>query len=278
MPRPVTASRPITRNRVCTQTRDASQSCSGSLAVIYAGDVLVPRRRVRPFVILFTGRTGSSYLVSALEVHPNIGVMGEHLVPLRSSGPRAQLEWTYRYLRGPLVGRHKAVGFKTKLRDVLDAEAFGHVLRQLDARVVLLDRRNHVKQAVGRLTARRLHDATGRWNRRAGDEDLGPIVIDPDEFKERLRDVINEKAKTSAYVAGLNLTTLQICYEDLLCRPDATFARVLNFLGVRSALMRGTTRKNTNDDLRKVILNIDELRELYVDTVYKQMFDEILVS
>ncbi len=35
--------------------------------------------------------------------------------------------------------------------------------------------------------------------------------------------------------------------------------------------------KNTSDDLRKVIMNFDELRSHYIGTPFELMFDEVLV-
>ena len=241
--------------------------------------MLVPRRRIARFVILFPGRVGSTFLVSALDAHPDVEAKGERLDPLRADGAAAQLDWTRRYLRGPLVNRHRAVGFKTKLRDVLDQDGFAALLHELDARVVLLDRRNDVKHVVSRITARALKDTTGRWNRYAGD-DAAPtpaVHVEPDDFDARLRAVVAEKATIVDYVDRLGLPDLRVDYEDLLAAPDETFGAVLAFLGVRVLPMTGATVKHTSDDLRDVIANFDEVRARYAGTPYAPMFDEILV-
>lgn len=241
--------------------------------------MLVLRRRITRFVILFPGRVGSTFLVSALDAHPDIEAKGERLDPLRADGAAAQLDWTRRYLRGPVVNRHRAVGFKTKLRDVVDQDAFGTLLHDLDARIILLDRRNDVKHVVSRITARELKDTTGRWNRYAGDGGgrAGAVRIDPDDFDERLRAVVAEKASIVDYVGRLGLPSLYVDYEDLLAEPDATFGAVLRFLGLPSTPMTGATVKNTSDNLRDVIENFDEVRARYAGTPYEAMFDEVLV-
>ena len=87
------------------------------------------RRSVTRFVLLFPGRSGSTYVISALDAHPHDHREGRG--PRSRSGPQgpeAQLDWTRRYFRGPLVNRNKAVGFKTKLRDVLDQDGFARIL------------------------------------------------------------------------------------------------------------------------------------------------------
>ncbi len=231
------------------------------------------------FVILFPGRVGSTFLVSALDAHPDIEAKGERLDPLRTEGAAAQLDWARRYLKGRIVNRYRAVGFKTKLRDVVDKHAFADLARELDVRIILLDRRNDVKHVVSRITARALKDTTGRWNRYAGDGAgrADAVTIDADDFDVRLRAVVAEKASIVDYVATLGLVCLHVDYEDLLAEPDATFAQVLGFLGIRVTPMTGATVKNTSDDLRDVIHNFDEVRSRYVDTIYEAMFDEVLV-
>ena len=241
--------------------------------------MLVPRSRIARFVILFPGRVGSTFLVSALDAHPDVEAKGERLDPLRAEGAEAQLAWTRRYLRGRILDPHRAIGFKTKLRDVLDRDAFADLLRDLSVRIILLDRRNDVKHVVSRITARELKDTTGRWNRYAGDDagGAGAVRVDVDDFDTRLRAVVAEKDTIVDYVATLRLPSLHVDYEDLLAAPDPTFERVLDFLGVRVTAMAGATVKNTSDDLRDVIENFDEVRTRYVGTPYEAMFDEVLV-
>ena len=193
------------------------------------------RRHVVRFVILFPGRSGSTYVVSALDAHPAITAKGEVLDPLRPKGPEAQLDWTRRYLRGPAVNRSKAVGFKTKLRDVLDQAGFTSVLDEYDARLVYLDRRNDVKHTISRITARRLKDTTGRWNRYDGDARLAAFAVDFDDFQTRLDDVEAEKATIAEYVGQVDRPLLHLDYEDLLADPDATFHQLLAFLGLPPA-------------------------------------------
>ncbi|MFM7270470.1 MAG: hypothetical protein ACKO2C_02395 [Actinomycetes bacterium] len=232
------------------------------------------RRNVVRFVILFPGRTGSTFLVSALDAHPAIEAKGEVLDGLRSQGSDAQRAWLDRYFRAPLVGRHRAVGFKTKLRDVFDQEHLAQTIAEYDARVVVLDRRNDVKHAVSRITARVLRERTGRWNRYEGSQELGLIQVDPEDFSQRLRAVAEEKQVIRSFADSLGRPYLDLDYEDLLEDPDAAFGRVFDLLGVHRLQVQGSTLKNTSDDLGEVISNYEDLRSRYVGTVYEPMFDE----
>jgi LPS sulfotransferase NodH len=230
---------------------------------------------VRRFVILFPGRVGSTYLVSALAEHPEVVADGERLSGLRPRGAEAQLAWARTFLRGPVVGRARARGFKTKLRDVQDPQGFADLVGDLDVRVLLMSRRNDVKHAVSRVTAKDLHEATGRWNRydEAGAAPA-PVHVDLERFHRLLDGVIADKAEIADYVRSLDRPTLEVEYEQLLAGPTAVFAQVQEFLGVRPRDLRGATVKNTSDDLRDVVANFDELRASVTGDEQRAMFDE----
>ena len=229
--------------------------------------------RVR-FVILFPGRAGSSYLNTMLERHPDIEMKGEMLGALRWEGSERQLEWTARFLRGPIVSRQSAYGFKTKLRDIYDPPAFGDILRANDARVIELTRANDIKHAVSRINARRLHERTGRWNREPGDPPLEPAPITPEDFDFHLGKVESEKADIHTFVEQLGLPSLTITYEDLLGSLQATVEQLFAFISVRSIPVVGRTQKNTDDNLARAVTNLGELREHYRGTRFEAMFDD----
>jgi hypothetical protein len=241
--------------------------------------VLVPRSARTRFVVLFIGRVGSTYLITALDSHPAVVAEGERLGDIKEDGgdARAQLAWSERFLAGPLVGRHRARGFKTKLRDVIDLDGFGRLLIQADVRVITMQRRNEVKNAVSRLTAKRLADRTGRWNRYEGTDPTGPMVVDPAVLDQLLEHVAFERGIVTRFVEGLGLPSLEVGYENLLTRPHTVFEEVLSFLGAPQAPLTAETRKNTSDDLREVIENFAEVRAHYAGTRYEPMLDEVLL-
>ncbi len=234
--------------------------------------MFVARQRVTRFVILFPGRVGSTFLVSALAEHPEIAIEGEVLSSLRSDGSARQLEWSRGWLRGRMFGRARARGFKTKLRDVVDPEAFATLLRDLDVKVILMDRRNDVKHAVSRVTAKALHDTTGKWNRYDDDQPPGPVMIDLERFHRLLEGVVADKREIDAYVQRLDRPTLRIDYEDLLADPATAFAAVQSFVGVTPRPVAGATQKNTSDDLREAVANFDELLASVDDPAVRAMF------
>ena len=124
------------------------------------------RFQVTRFVILFVERAGSTYLITALKSQPGVLALTEKLAALREEGKNAaeQLEWAKGFLTPPLTGPHRAIGFKTKLVDVLHREGFSRVLQQRGCRVIRLQRRNPIKAVVSTLNARRQYKVSGNWN------------------------------------------------------------------------------------------------------------------
>lgn len=237
---------------------------------------LVLRHKLARFIIVFPGRAGGTYLLGGLKDHPELRVKGEPLGVLAKQGADAQLDWLRHYYRGPLVSRAKAVGILTKFPDIVDPDRTADLLRDLGTRVVSLERRNHVKTAVSIIRARRLKDATGRWNKYSTDTELEAFDIDPDDLERRLERSRARKAATAEFAVELGLPLMRLTYEELLTDADASFARVFEFLGVAPMTVTSNSLKVTSDDLRDSVKNFDELRARYVGTELEPMFDEVL--
>jgi len=240
----------------------------------------VPRFLVTRFVILFVERAGSTFLITALKSHPSVLARTEILAALRESGKTSaeQLKWTQSFLTPPLVGCHKAIGFKSKLPDVLDRDSFTELLRRRRVRIIKLQRKNSVKAVVSSLNARRQWEASGNWNLLSEATRLPSFKVDPDEFDGLLREREDLNRDLEEYVRDLRLPTLTLYYEDLLADRDGFINRSLSFIGVPAQPLEAATLKNTQDNLREAVVNFDELRARYAGTHYEPMFDDGIVT
>jgi hypothetical protein len=146
--------------------------------------------QVSPFVVLFIERDGSTYLTSLLTSHPDVRVVYERFAVLRQNGAdgAGQLAWAADFLSPPWIGRAAAIGFKTKLVDVLDPAGFARLMQSRRCQVLMMRRRNHVKAVVSRINARRLHESTGNWNLYDSADRMPPMVVDPAEFEAFLQE------------------------------------------------------------------------------------------
>jgi LPS sulfotransferase NodH len=240
---------------------------------------LVIRPQVRYYVLLFEGRTGSTFLTGALAQHPEVLAKDEKFAGLIRNGLGAaeQLEWARGYFSAPLVGPYRVRGFKTKLSDVLDPGAFAELLQARRARIILLLRRNLVKTVVSFVTAQALYENTGQWNLEHEADRAEPVRIEVPSFDFMLQNRTRINQSLGAYVEKLQLPTLSLYYEDLLVDQQAFLNRVCKFLGVRTVPLASRTKKHTSDNLRNVLSNFDELHAHYAGTPYQAMFDEILL-
>ena len=238
------------------------------------------RLQVTPFVILFVERAGSTFLITALKSHPQILALTEKLDAMRKEGKTAadQLEWTRSILTPPLVGQHRAMGFKTKLLDVLDPEGFAAILRERKCRIIQLQRRNTVKAVVSTINAKRQWEVSGNWNLLNESTRLPAFAVDPAEFESLLAQREEWDQQVEDYTERLGLPTLRLWYEDLLADETAFVDKAVTFLTGESRQLQGSTLKNTGDDLKTAILNFDDLRQRYAGTRYESMFDEVQVS
>lgn len=236
------------------------------------------RSRVTPYVILFIERDGSTYLSSMLKSHPEIHALYERFAEMRQRGADAQdqIRWAEEFFTPPLFGRYAAVGFKTKLVDVLDHEAFSALLKNKGCRIIQMVRRNRVKAVISRINARRLWEKSGYWNLYNEADRPSPLEVDLDQFAQYLQERIEADQKLDDFVSRLELPTFKIIYEDLLVDRDAVITKVFDFLRVKHFPVEGKSIKATSDDLRQAVKNFDELRACYTGTIYAPMFDEVL--
>ncbi len=220
------------------------------------------------FAILFPGRTGSSWLISCLNSHPEIDARGEELVG-RSS--RSQQRWIKRLYGGGSGAA--ARGFKSKLKDVWDLDGFRALLTEHSVRVITMDRRNKIKLAVSTINARRLKTISGRWNQRQGEEvELPPLELDEAELRRVLADGHRVDEQLGAFADSLDLPRMHPAYEELLAAPEERMRDVQLFLGVPPTSISGDVVKNTDDDLSRAVVNYDDLRSRFRDGPYAEMF------
>lgn len=236
------------------------------------------RHQVTPFVILFIERDGSTYLTSLLENHPEISMVYERFAVLKQKGQgsKDQLDWLGEFFSPPLISRTGAVGFKTKLVDVLDLDGFSTLIKQKKCKIILMQRKNLIKAVVSRINARRLYEATGNWNLYKETDRRPPMRIDLAEFDQFIKEREDAERDLREYSASLALPLLQIVYEDLLINKEQTLNQVLSFLKVSVQPLHEKTMKHTSDNLRDVIENFDEVQNHYTGTPYAAMFDEVL--
>ena len=236
------------------------------------------RASATKYVILFVERAGSTYLTSLLDSHPDVVSRREEMAVIKDKGGAAQeqIDWLQSFFTLPIIGQTKAWGFKTKLLDILDPDRFATVLEKVNGRILLLQRRNTIKAVVSTINARRLWEKSGNWNLLKESDRMSAFTIDPDLFNKLVQERERWDQEIEDYAAKISVPNIPLVYEDLLVNEEKFLSQVYQFLDVRPKPVEGKTYKHTKDDLRKVILNFDELKSRYSGTLYESMFDEVL--
>lgn len=228
--------------------------------------------RPAPFVIFMPGRTGSSYLVSCLKRHSQIAIEGERLVGIKNAA--AQMEWMNKFY-GQWRFRKKAVGFKTKLKDVGDQEGLRDLLNRMNVKVVIALRHDIVRQAISVLNARKLIELHGVWNRNSATPELGKLVVDTEQLVREIEEVEKRNQELDAFNQTIQSPKLTLYYEDLCASCDTELQRVQQFLGVTPRRLEGRTLKSTPDNLRDALANYDEVVGRFEGTPYAKAISNL---
>lgn len=223
----------------------------------------------RRFAILAAPRTGSNWLCTLLDSHPQVlchhelfNPEGIHLaqsvrrrrfalgsLAQRERDPVAFLERAWRRPCGAA-----AVGFKITRGQ--SQVVFDHLLAQSGTLKLVLERRNRVKTFVSEQLAR----ATGHWESYPGVNLARPPAIDVDAGELARHAELNRQFYDSLrrrLLAG-GQPALWLTYEEL-GQPQVQ-RRILAFLEVApGSRLAPATRKQTPRDLRRVIANFDDL-------------------
>lgn len=205
-------------------------------------------------MILFPGRTGSSWLVAALGNHPRVDAQGEILV---GKDPAAQRRLVEERLRGEIPPGGSR-GFKTKLKDVADHDALKSAIGT-ETRVVHMVRRDLLRLAISTINARRLHRRTGRWNRVGGVEQLPPLETGIDDLVAAIDQCAAAVETLARFVGGLAAPVLEVDYAEVLHSPADLLDRVQRHLGVAPRPLSSGVLKNTGTNLRTAIAGFDGL-------------------
>ena len=225
------------------------------------------------FVVLFQGRSGSSWLIEALASHPQIEVIGEKLASLHPKGAIVQNQWLQGYF-SEHAGEDSIHGFKTKLTDIIDLNEFSNQLILNHCSIIWLDRSNLVKQALSWLRADDMYERFGVHNIYDIKYQLPTKQIDCEELLKRTVSLDRGKKQLTCFIDGLKLPCLHIFYEDLLLDTNVVFKLTQEFLRVKTCNLTSSIVKATPDSLSDAISNFSEVEDVFRGTVYSNMLSE----
>ena len=218
---------------------------------------------VTPFVIWFRERSGSSYMCSLLDLHPEILCRAEDFDLLRideqAPVPGNAVQFKNRFYRRQIKGfdsmvddptslqavnhfrkimshSRKACGFKFKFD--IEAACYPEVVDELHwlnrhLRVILMTRKNVLKQAVSRQNMERIQETENKANLET-DKRLQPIQLD---VPQALHYASRFKAWNKRFLNSVKrFSHVQtVVYENLHSDTNGEVKKVLEFLGVEAS-------------------------------------------
>lgn len=262
-------------------------------------------------IILTSGRSGSNYLSSLLNNHPNVINYGEVLgewttgykvnkyLRLGQGDASSYLDYIYRgqgyfqlsqnYARlKSLIGKGKAptkrwtdiqsFGVKDFAMTLIDRGAKDFLMNNPDIRVISLYREN----ALRRYASVIMLDETGvvstdhAKSKTAAKKKRNEVYLPPDTFISGLRRteqvVQDQQDMTNALDPS---RVLSIRYEDLFSSDDSKRAfatKMFGFIDVEPQPLKSSHKKLNSDNLKELITNYDEVFEMCKGTDDERYF------
>ena len=224
----------------------------------------------RPFIVLTDARTGSNFLVSILDSHPNIRAEGELF---RDLSPKLYgLALSTAFSKQP---RHiKASGFKifySHARNGMGGGIWDHLERMEDLLVIHLKRRNLLRAFVSLKIAK----SQGVWISDRADDGASAnkaVTLTEKELRRYF-----EKMTLSAENGDRHFSAhakMTIYYEDLVRDVEGTFERLTSFLGVPYYAPYSVLKRQNPERLDVLILNYQELKSRFSGTQWGQLFED----
>jgi len=225
--------------------------------------------KITRFVLLFEGRTGSTFIKHSLDSHPNISMKGEFLA---GEDSKAQ-EKIIRNLYSKVPNGIQAIGFKTRLRQIIDRKKFLELMDEFEVKVIVMYRRNLIKLALSEVNSLRLFKKYGKWNLFEGKKPLPLFAPTIEEFDKTFQSRKAYEEKLQAFMTEIKRDMIVRDYQDLLDDREKLFNEFFEFFGVEPFPLKSPIRKNTSENMREILLNYDEIKNYYSDTPYAKMFD-----
>lgn len=228
------------------------------------------------FVIFADARTGGTHVMSKLNSHPQIHAVSEPFAHKNIIRHDEQIEWMRSYFENEM--HFSAKGYRTKIEHQDNIENFVQCINQMGIKCFILQRRNIVKKAISRINAITLFKRTNDYN-------LKNKLLHQDQYEIKPRRLLIEietcekQKKEMDDLAKVISDVKVLHYEDILIDEIKFFNGIIvDSLELEEHELKTSVYKNTSDDLRKSIVNFDQLDNRLKDSVYSKDLNEVLVS
>lgn len=214
------------------------------------------------FIILSSGRCGSTLLHTYLNSHPSILSKGEILRELYDGdGPNAPKEVDDIIFK-PQGNHIKSVGLKLfyDYRDMNNFKnAFQAIAKDQSIKVIHLVREDKLAQFVSYKRAWRDLE----WSANPENANYGTkLTVDVQEYTDFVNE--NKQYRTEALVSFQAHDFIELTYEQLSNDAEKYLKNIQEFLEVPEARLFTALSKQSNRPLKEVVDNWDDVRDIIV--------------
>ena len=215
------------------------------------------------FAIAYVGRSGSSYLESLLDSHPDAQCKGEIFWS-------SDLTSGHKNLRDIVIDEvHSTVkpasGFKYGNLHIIKYPYARDILKEFGYRIVWLTRKNRIDQYISMQLAK----LNNCWRSDYGNIDVASFranIADMDRYirKFEIHDqIISQFADT--------FQMKKVYYEDLVA-PEG-YLSTLDFLELERTQLRSRFKKQRNGSQKDILVNFEEVAAHYAHTPHCKYLD-----
>lgn len=223
------------------------------------------------FIVLTRARSGSNFLLSLLDSHPQIYVRGEVFKWLK--GTTYKRVWNTHLTKQPYF--IKAAGVKIFYNHPEDADypqLWDDLAKDPKIRILHLIRGNTLRNFLSHKVAVK-YDV---WYLKKSDKSVkynpDPMTLDPDELMQAHIQSNEDIAKFETLFKDHPIH--RVYYEDLVANRNQEYAKVLEFLDLPPHTPTSDEKRTLVKPLRESIENYDELKQHFQGTDLEQFFTE----
>lgn len=251
---------------------------------------------IQPFVIIFLSRTGSNFLSSKLDNHPDIlchhevfnpgcphrsrsAKEGDIVLDLGSAKDRDRNQWQFismvfrspGVLPGDRPNQVKAIGFK--ITPVQGWLAFFSLMLNHNVKKVLLRRDNLLKAYVSQLFAFKTKEwgvVKGQTTTKQSQNSISKVYVNPSRYLRWAKRRVMFYRGMRSFLKLTFQKVFEIEFEEIA--DDKRIKELIRFLGLKhdSVILSSRTQRQAQQVLADRIENIDELRELLDKTHHRE--------
>jgi len=225
----------------------------------------------RRFIVLSRSRTGSNLLISFLNSHPNISAEGEIFSELNGRNYKDVLATAF----AAQSYQTRAKGFKIFYYHPQDDESgdlWVDLVNMENLYVIHLKRRNILRVLV----SRKIAESQDLW-------EVTDSTVRDSHSEKCIRMTVEELAsgfqQTNAWEkAGDDMfgerPLMTVYYEELVDRPETSYRKIADFLGVRFMPPQTSLKKQNPEKLCDLLTNYEELKNAFTGTEWQSFFEE----